>query len=296
MKITVSKIFIPLLYAHNWLLGKMPDWFLYRPYLWSIYIFLYHILGYRKKVVRDNLEKCFPEKSKRERLDIERRFFLHLTETIIDTATYAGMSRKRLLGRIEFTGMEEHLRETEGKSWIAALAHYGSWEYFGVYQLNTPDQVVGVYHPLSNKAIDDYFLKVRSRFGLRPVTMARTLHYMVRHKNDRRKTNLGLIADQNPTVFAIDKWFDFLGRKTAFYMGTEKIALKLSLPVYFMHIEKIRRASYRAHFEMIYDGSEITPEGEIMRRYVEMLEKQIRMTPELWMWSHRRWKHKPPEE
>ena len=296
MKRVINKIFITLLYAHNWLLGKMPDRYLYGLYLWSIYILLYRVLRYRKKVVRDNLEKCFPEKSEHERLDIERRFFLHLTETIVDTVTCAGTSRKRLQRRMDFIGLDEHLRETKGKNWIAALAHYGSWEYFGVYQLNTPDQVVGVYHPITNKAIDDYFFKVRSRFGLRPVTMAGTLLYMVRHRNDERKTNLGLIADQNPTVFAIDKWFDFLGRKTAFYMGTEKIALRLSLPVYFMHTKKIRRACYQAHFEMIYDGSERVQEGEITRRYVEMLERQIRMVPELWMWSHRRWKHKPPEE
>lgn len=57
-------------------------------------------------------------------------------------------------------------------------------------------------------------------------------------------------------------------------------------------MDRVRRGFYEMSFECIYDGEEEVAEHEITERYVRRLESMIRERPELWMWSHRRWKHK----
>jgi KDO2-lipid IV(A) lauroyltransferase len=48
--------------------------------------------------------------------------------------------------------------------------------------------------------------------------------------------------------------------------------------------------------EEIYDGKENVAQHEITQRYATRLEQMIREQPELWMWSHKRWKHTPESQ
>ena len=83
---------------------------------------------------------------------------------------------------------------------------------------------------------------------------------------------------------------------TPFFSGIEKMALKLKMPVYFMHVRKVAPRHYEAEFKLVYDGVEPVAEHQITERYIALLEAMIRESPELWMWSHRRWKHKKPAD
>ena len=280
-----------LLLSLLWLVGKLPTWFLYHVMLDVVYFFVYKIFGYRVGIVRRNLQNSFPEKSPVDLYHIERRFYRHLAEVFIDTVDIISITRKEMEKRIVFEDVENHNGKTQGKSWIAALAHYGTWEYFSAYQFYTDSQVVGVYHPLHSKVFEKLYYYARSRFGMKPVAMHNTLRYIVESRRDNKPIVLGLIADQTPPYHEKPNWFEFLSQPTNFYMGPEKLALKFKMPVYFIHTYKGNRARYRASFEMIYDGMEEVAPGEITRRYAEKLEQMIREKPWLWMWSHRRWKH-----
>ncbi len=279
------------------LVGLLPTWFLYHGLLDFLYFILYRVARYRLETVRSNLARSFPEKSAEERLNIERAFYRHLAEVFVDTIDIVSIGRREAAKRIVFEGVEEQEKALAGQDWIAALAHYGSWEYFSIYQYYTDHQVVGVYHPLHDPAFDRFYRTTRSRFGIVPVAMHSVLRYVInKRRNEQQNMILGLIADQTPPRSEASHWYMFLGQRTSFFRGIEKFALKFAMPVYFMHIEKRSRARYRARFICIYDGQEQVEEGVITERYVHELEKMIREAPELWMWSHRRWKHKIPEE
>lgn len=276
--------------------GALPDWFLYHVLLDVLFFIIYYVVRYRRKVVDDNLCRSFPERSEQERRRIARKYYLHLAEIMVDTIDLAGITRQEMARRMRFPNFEAHQRQVAGQDWIAALAHYGSWEYFGAYNLYTePDeQIIGVYRPLHDKVFDLFYYRMRTRFGLVPVSMNLLLRYIIRtRQKGQKRMILGIIADQTPPFFEIDHWYDFLHQPTAFFSGTETLALRFGMPVYFMYIRKVSRAHYEADFEMIYDGKEEVATHEITRRYVERLEAMIRETPELWMWSHRRWKHTP---
>ena len=274
--------------------GALPTWVLYHCVQDFLYFIIYKVVHYRLNVVRNNLRNSFPEKTPEQLHEIERRFYRHLSEVVVDTVDLVNISRKELEDRIHFTNVDEVEAQMQGKDWIAALAHYGCWEYFGAYQFHTASQVIGVYRPLHEKSFDEYYLYMRSRFGLRPVPMHSLLRCIVRNRKCGQRQIVGLIADQTPPEPEINHWFDFLHQPTPFFLGAEKLALKFGMPVYVMKLNKVNRAHYEVSFHQIYDGKEPVDEFEITKRYAAELEKMICRSPELWMWSHRRWKHKPP--
>ncbi len=275
--------------------GWLPRWWLYGVCAPVIYFFIYKVGGYRKKVVRENLRNSFPEETEAERLTIEKKFYHHLSELFIDTVTLCSLSEKQVRNRFVVENLAEHEREVAGRSWICAMAHFGCWEYSIAYKLYTDHQVLGVYRPLQRRVMDRFYHYTRSRFGTRPVPMNDVGREMVAAVRNDVPTALALIADQSPHWFSIRRWYDFLNQPTGFFMGIGKLALKLHLPVRFLHMHKVKSGYYTCRMIEIYNGTDPLSEEEITERYAAQLERMIREAPELWLWSHKRWKHKPPQ-
>lgn len=295
MKFSV-KIRYWLLLGINKMIGLLPTWFLYHPLADFIYFMIYRVFRYRLKVVRWNLGTAFPEKSKDELKSIEKGFYKHLAELMIDTIDLASISEAEMRKRVTVENVEEHEKEVAGKNWIAAIAHYCNWEYFTTYQFYTPAQVVAIYKPLRNKAFDAFYHHCRSRFGAAPVSKRVILRYIVQHsKPEQRNIALGFIADQSARPSDHVQWFDFLNHRTMFYPGIARIALRFNMPVYYLDTRKVGRARYSSRFELLYDGTEKVTEREITERYVRKLEQVIKEEPRYWMWSHRRWKYGYPD-
>lgn len=283
------------IYPFAYLIGLLP----YKvQFLFSdvLRFLLYRVVRYRRKVVRENLKKAFPEKSRKEVREIERSFYKHLADVFVETMSLASVSREQIMKRFSYRNIDQVEEWTAGKSWISAMGHYGSWEYTINWALYGPeDETLAVYKPLHNKGLDRYYRKVRKRFGVTPVPMKEVGREYIKQRRNNNRVVIALIADQSPRWKDIQPqhWTLFFGRKTAFFGGMEKMALKFGMPVLLMKIDKVKRGYYESEFELIYDGVEKIEEGEIVRRYAEGLEEMIRNRPELWMWSHKRWKHDP---
>jgi len=294
MKKTWNSICYYLLLGLCKVVGYLPYWFLYGALVPVIYFLVYKVLGYRTKVVRENLQNAFPEKTQAERRNIEQKFYQFLSEIFVDTIDLTSISQKQISQRFRYLNAEEQEARTTGQSWICAMAHYGSWEYTINYALFTQHRVGAVYHYLHSPVFDRFYRHMRSRFGADPIAVANVAReVLISRKAGERPLALALIADQTPKAYTIDHWFTFLNQPTAFFMGTGKIAQKFRLPVYFLNVQKIKRGYYTAEFELLYDGQGDLDEYQIMELYVRRLEQMIRQRPELWLWSHRRWKHKP---
>lgn len=273
--------------------GLLPAWFT-AP---GLYFILRVVVKYRLKVVRDNLANSFPDKSAEELRDIERKFYWHLSNVVVDTAKLSVISRRKILERMTYTGIKQHEESLRGRSWIAAMSHFGSWELTVNYAMLSDHRLLAVYRPLHSPVMDMYYRHSRSRFGTHPVSMKNIWREVIKASVPGScPVAVALIADQTPPRPQIDHWYDFFDQPTPFFSGMEKMAVRFGMPVYFTYIRKTSPRSYEAEFRMIYDGSEKVEEFEITSRYVAMLEDMIRQTPQLWMWSHRRWKHKPAKE
>ena len=292
----IQRIGLESLWLGARVFAVMPYWFKYYVVENLLFVLLYYCLRYRMKVVKTNLRNSFPEKDERELAVIRRRFYYTLAEIFVDTINLADLTPEKGRSLLTVKGLEEQKERVGGRDWIAMTAHFGCWEYCSFWGLYDPTQiVVAVYHPLRSKIVEALYQRLRNGDYATTVSMKESLRFYLRNREkgiDGKNLAMGLIADQNPPRRPDSRWFRFLDQDTIFFDGGEKLALRCQLPVYFVKMERLRRGRYEMSFEQIYDGKEEVAEYEITERYVRMLEAESRRRPELWMWSHRRWKHK----
>ncbi len=261
-----------------------------------IYLILCYVLRYRRKVIMHNLRNSFPDKSEKQLCKICRDSYKNLTEQIINTLGQSGVSDDELRRRMTFANAEPTMQAVEGESAVFMTAHYGPWESGSVVSLKfTEHTFVAVYHEISNKVIDELYKRIRQHTNVELVSMKRLMRHFIDNRT-KQPMILGLISDQNPTIRPNFHWYKFLHQWTAFYEGAEVLALKYSLPVYYFSPRRIKAGYYEGTFTLIYDGKEEVEPHTITERYARLLEADINRAPEMWIWSHRRWKHTPPAE
>ena len=278
------------------LIGAMPHWLRYYVLQDTIYFIVYKCLRYRVGVVTENLRNSFPDRPMAEIKRIRRSFYHNLSEIFISTVSQAAMSDDDCRRRVRVKNLDEVLSDLRGRDALLSTAHFGCWEYCSYWGLYERSQMlVAVYHPLRSKVMERLYQRLRNYENSMTVAMKDSLRFYLRNRErgiEGKNLVMGLIADQNPPRRPDSHWFRFLNQDTIFFDGGEKLALRCNLPVYFVRMERLQRGRYQMSFEPIYDGVEEVAEYEITERYVRRLEAMICEHPELWMWSHRRWKHK----
>jgi KDO2-lipid IV(A) lauroyltransferase len=279
-------LILPFIY----LLSFLPFWLMYR-ISDVMYFFLYYIIKYRRNVVEQNLRKSFPEKSTKEINRLSKIYYAYLCDLTLESFKKLTMSRKQTLKHIKFkdTALFDKLFE-EKKSLILLMGHYGNWEMAGSsFTLQTKYQLYVIYKPLSNKYFEDLMVKTRTMFGTRLIKVHSTLRDMLANKNSITAT--AFIADQTPppeTAY----WTMFLNQETPVFTGAEKIGKKLDSPIVFINIDRVKRGYYEISAELLFEHPKDTIENEISETFIKRLEQEIIKKPEIWLWSHRRWKHK----
>ena len=284
-----------IFYAFIWVVTLLP---LRALYLLSDFFFLilYYFPSYRRDVVAKNLKNSFPEQSEKERNEIARRFYRHLADLFVETLKAIHMSPKQIRKRFIFKDpvlVEKFY--AEGRDIIAVCSHYNNWEWLSSGQLTLPLQTITIYKPLSNKNFDRMMVRLRSKYGAETAPMSSILKRILTHRKKKETTISAFIADQTPPQGEHVHWTTFLNQDTSFYLGAEKIAVALDMAVVFVHIKKIKRGYYEAETVLITDNPKNEQPGVITERHIRELEKVIMEKPEYWLWSHRRWKHKRPE-
>tara|TARA_B100000683_G_scaffold127399_2_gene125008 strand:+ start:7716 stop:8570 length:855 start_codon:yes stop_codon:yes gene_type:complete len=271
------------------ILSFLPLWFL-RLFALKIYILL-RLFGYRKSVIVKSLNKSFPNKSIQEKRRIIKLFYWHFAHFLIEMIKMFCISKKSIKKRIKFRNkalLQNYFNE--GKNVILVLGHYGNWEWgLLAASLVSDHEMVGIYKPLSSSFWNKKIKKIRSKFGATLVSMKESGRHILKQGNKPRI--IGIIGDQTPTNNEIDYWTTFLNQETAVFSGTEKLAKKLNCPVVFANINKIKIGYYEVNFELITQTPKEQLDGEITNLHTRKLEEKIKERPELWLWSHRRWKH-----
>jgi KDO2-lipid IV(A) lauroyltransferase len=260
-------------------------------YLFSdaAYFILYYVVGYRKAVVMANLAQAFPQKTVEERKRITRKFYRNFSDNFIEFIKL--ISAKQSFIERHFTGdysLPMKVYE-QGKRCELLLAHNFNWELGCLATaLNVRHLLLVVYMPISNKVVDKIFMKVRAKTGavLLPATDMRNA--IIPYRNEQYM--LALVADQNPGKPSSAYWLNFFGRPTPFVKGPESGARRSDIPVLYCKFIKPKRGYYQIIFEMGCENPASLKEGELTLHYSKYLEQFIRDYPDMWLWSHRRWK------
>lgn len=259
------------------------------------YLIMYHIVGYRKKVVRKNLSSSFPEKTSQELKEIERGFYHWLCDYFVETLKLLTVSDETLLKHIEFRNAEQ-IEEyyDKGQTCAAILGHYCNWELLSATGLafkRHKEAVCGlIYHPLRSKIFDMLFKDIRQSKGGVCIPKQDILRYLVRYKREKRMWLFGYISDQSPKYLNIHCWLPFLNHDTPVFTGGEKIMKKMNDAVFYVDMQRPERGKYICTFRLITDKPAEMQENEITKIFFEMLENTIKGDPRLYLWTHDRWK------
>ena len=255
------------------------------------------VLGYRRPVIRGNIERSFPKRSEAEHRQIERLYYRHFADITLESIKNFSISDAEARSHME----HEHVDVFEpffqaGRSVLIAGGHFNNWELYAMTaNQNVPHDVMAVYKRLSNKSMDEAVRESRQRFGLEMVRTVDSQAWMDAHINGARPKAVVMGFDQSPADPLKSWWNDFLHQETAWYFGLEKWARMYDVPVIYGHIKKLKRGRYETHYELVTDSPNALPEGAILQRCIDLLEADIRETPHQWLWSHKRWKHGRPE-
>lgn len=284
-----------LVYPFLWLISILPFRLLY---LFSdfIYLLLYYVIGYRKKVVKSNLKLVFPNKSNQEITTISKKFYHHFCDLIFESIKSLTISEKEMKRRFTFTNVEEiQKHENNNRSVVLLCAHYANFEWIFILQTYIKSKGYGVYKPLANKYFDALIKRKRAKYNSYLISTKETIPTLIKSKKDGELTINGFVADQSPKLNKAQYWQSFMGINVPNHTGAEMLAKKLDMAVVFFAVKKVKRGFYETTFETITTSPNDYKDYDITDIYLNRVEKQIYDAPEYYFWTHKRWKHKGKE-
>ncbi len=283
------------------MLNKILYYFLLKPisilpfgvlYLISncLKFFLYHLIKYRRSVVRNNLLRSFPEKKLTEIKKIEAEFYTHLCDLVVESIKSFSISLPMAKRRMVDKNIGVLNAYADGKRPIVLVGgHYGNWELFAMTiadSCKTP--VMAIYTPIKNTFINEKVTESRSKYGLKMLSI-KEIRSMVSEIGKKNSTVI-FGSDQSPRKHQKAYWMNFLNQNTAVQFGAEKFAKDFDAIVVFAHIQKVKRGYYEIEYKLISDQVEELPHGYITQKHTKLLEEVIQKKPPYWLWSHKRWK------
>lgn len=289
----MKKLLYYILFGLWWLLSIIPMPILY---LFStvFYLVAYYVVRYRRKLVRKNLTECFPGKSEKQIVRIEKRFYLYFCDLMFEAIKFFSISKAEMRYRMKFHGAER-VNESihNGRSVAFFLGHNCNWEWISSIPLwidNENSKSLQLYHPLENPIMDRLVGYERERMGSTNVPMAQSIRHIMKYRKEGKPVLVGFIADQVPIWESLNYWLPFFGKDTPVMTGGERIARKMDMDCYYINVRRRHRGRYEATFELMTDQPNKMPEFWITEEYYRRLEANISQQPSYWLWTHRRWK------
>ena len=277
-----------------YLFSFLPLWIIYR--ISDFISFLMHyVFGYRRKVLMKNLSIAFPEKTEKEKMAIIKKFYRNFTDTFLEAIKLLSISEKSLRKRIQYDPSVLNELYATGNSCQLHPGHHFNWERVNVrvaQELLYP--YLAVYIPIGSKVIDRVFKYFREKTGTIMLPATDMKNAMLPYRN--KQYLLALVADQNPGDPSRGHWVKFFGRWTPFVTGPEKNARLNDIPVVFARFSKPKRGHYIVETKLASLHPAAMKEGELTLQYVRYLEEVIRKQPEVYLWSHNRWKWEIKDE
>jgi Kdo2-lipid IVA lauroyltransferase/acyltransferase len=281
-----------LVYPILWLISILPFPILY---LFSdfVYFLIYHIIGYRKKTVRENIALALPHLSVQERLIIEKKSFQYLCDMFLEMAKTMTISQSEINKRYVFANIETYLElEKKGKSIALMCAHYASYEWVLSMNNHITFKGYGIYKKIANPYFDKLVKNIRARFKAYLITTKETKSTIEQNAKNNILGVFGFASDQTPRRSDTMHWDSFMGIETPIHTGAETLAKRYDMNVIYLRGRRVKRGYYEATFEVLSDDIKSIPDFQLSENFMRKVEQQIYEAPEFYLWTHKRWKHK----
>jgi KDO2-lipid IV(A) lauroyltransferase len=260
-----------------------------------IYVFLYYVIRYRRDVVQENIFHAFPELKQNQRKDLEKRFYQHLSRVLVETAKSASIPADELRKRMTFTNMQVLREPLDNHQPVLLLtSHQGNWEWLlQAVSLELPCPLEAIYKPLHNTEVDKWMKAIRTRFGGRLIPFREAGRQLLKNRGQLRV--FALANDQVPSKKDLQYWHPFMGRDAAFFFSPQKLAEATQYTaIYARLLNDTKMGHYTVEFIKLGNAPYEKNGTELIDKYIQVLEESIRLQPESWLWSNRKWKRSKP--
>lgn len=256
---------------------------------------LYSIGSQRKLIAMRNLEVCFPELSLEERQTLLRQNFMSLGIATMEIGMAWWWPKKRFKKLLHFEGLE-YLDKVKGRGVLALGIHYTTLE-IGATALSTVLEMDGMYRAHKNPVYD--FLQARGR-----INKSMTESSVVYERKDVRGV-MKALKQGRALWYGPDQdygtrqgvYAPFFGTQAATVYATARFAEKTGAAVMpFTHIRLPGSTGYKI---TIYPPLEDFPTGDDVAdatRINRIVEENIKLQPEQYLWVHKRFKNRPEGE
>ncbi|MFT7049862.1 MAG: KDO2-lipid IV(A) lauroyltransferase [Psychroserpens sp.] len=287
-----------LVYPFLWLISILPFRLLYA-FSDVLFLLIFRVIGYRKKVVISNLRLVFPEKEDKEIKAITKKFYHHLCDMMVEAIKSLTITEAEMKKRFTFTNVDllQDL-EKNGRSVALMCGHYGSWEWIFVLQSFIKNKGYAVYKRIENKYFDKLIKGIRAKYNSELITTKETISTLLKTKVNKTNFVCGFVSDQSAKPWKALHWGEFMGYRVPMHTGAEMLAKRLDLAVVFFRVKRLKRGYYETTFETIAEHPKEFKNYEITDIFFRLVEQQIHEAPEYYLWTHKRWKDKDksPEE
>lgn len=252
---------------------------------------LFDLIGYRKKVVLNNIKKSFPHLPENEIKKFANKYYQNMCDLIIETVASYNWPEPEFQKRFKFINpeiLDPYIKEK--KQLIAVAGHFGNFEIGAV---SIPSQLkinsYSVYRPIANRWINEYVLSKRMRTGVN-IFDSKDLRSVL--PNMSSPCILFLLADQSPSKIEKAYWVNFMHQETAFTHGPTDLAKSLNWPIIYIDIKTISRGHYEAEISIAIEDPSKYEALDIAQLLANKYAQTIKNSPSDWLWSHKRWKWK----
>ena len=280
------------IYPFIWLVSRLN---FKQLYLFSdfFYYILYYVIGYRKKVVRNNLKLAFPEKTNKDLFMIEKKYYRNLSDVFLESFKSMNIKEEEMKKRFHFTNPEvlEKIYDS-GKNLILMGSHYCTWEWCFIMDRVTRFKINAIYKKIANPYFDRWAKKIRSKYDCEMITTKESYRKIAEQSKEKKLHLYGFASDQSPSKKKASYWNKFLNITVPIHIGAEIIAKKYNMPMFFMDVIKVNRGFYEATFKEITYNPKNFRNFKLTDIFIKMVEDQIYRKPEFYTWTHRRFKHR----
>ena len=281
-----------LTYPIIWFISTLPFKVLYF-ISDGVYLLIYYVIGYRKKVVLDNLKLAFPNKSLKELIEIRKKFYHHFVDMFLEMVKSFTISKEGVYKRYKYPNIDFFTELfKDGKSVILVGPHYANWEWIMSLDSFVDYKGYAAYTKVNNKYFNKKTLKSREKFGTNLVPTSKIITEILFNKKNNIQAMYGLLSDQSPQLKRTFYWREFFGIKVPVHTGGEMLAKKYDLNVVYMDVQKIKRGFYETTFSLITNDATKYSDYELTDIFIDKVEAQVRKQPEYYFWTHKRFKHK----
>ena len=287
MQLLIYIIIYPIL----WIISILPFPLFY---LFSDFVcfIVYRLIGYRKKVVKNNIKLALPHLSEKERLKIEKKFYSHMCDMFLEMVKTISISQKEIEKRFTFSNMDVYYDlEKKNKSIALLCAHYASYEWVVSMNYHINCKGFGIYKKLANPYFDKLVKRIRSKFRAELITTKETIPTIAENHKNNVLGLYGFASDQSPKANTAYHFTSFMGHVVPVHTGAEMLAKRFDMNVIFLRTKKVKRGYYEASFELLSDNAKSVPNYEITDKFLALVEQQIYEAPEYYLWTHKRWKN-----